>query len=86
MSNLYFQNKVAIITGSSGGIGKATAIKLCEQGASIVLNGRNETRLQATVDEFKALGYKAIGVRGDITSEQDCEKHHDFCYQIFWKN
>lgn len=73
MSNLYFQNKVAIITGSSGGIGKATAIKLCEQGASIVLNGRNETRLQATVDEFKALGYKAIGVRGDITSEQDCE-------------
>ena len=43
-----FQGKVAIITGSSRGIGKAIAIELAKNGASIVLNGRNEQRLQET--------------------------------------
>jgi NAD(P)-dependent dehydrogenase (short-subunit alcohol dehydrogenase family) len=43
-----FQEKVAIITGSSRGIGKAIAIELAKQGAFIVLNGRNEERLKET--------------------------------------
>ena len=37
----HFTGKVAIITGSSRGIGKAVAIALAKEGASIVLNGRN---------------------------------------------
>jgi len=85
MSNLYFQDKVAIITGSSGGIGKATAIKLCEQGACIVLNGRNETKLQTSVNEFIALGYKVIGVSADITSEQDCKLIMNAAIEAFGK-
>ena len=41
-----FQGKVAIITGSSSGIGKTTAIQLAQQGASVVINGRSKDKLE----------------------------------------
>ena len=44
MSNL--KGKVAVITGSSRGIGKSIAIELAKHGAHIVLNGRNQSRLE----------------------------------------
>ena len=50
-----FQGKVAIITGSSRGIGKAIAIELAKNGASIVLNGRNEQRLQETEQIIRSI-------------------------------
>lgn len=45
--------KVALVTGSGGGIGKAIAKKFAEQGACIVLNDINEERLQSTLQEFQ---------------------------------
>ncbi|MFT5821627.1 MAG: short-subunit dehydrogenase [Crocinitomix sp.] len=68
-----FKNKVGIITGSSRGIGKATAIELCQQGAKIVLNGRNQMRLFKTRDELLAMGFEVIALQGDATSMADCE-------------
>ena len=50
-----FQDKVAIITGSSRGIGKAIAIELAKQGAHIVLNGRNQERLKETEDIIREI-------------------------------
>ena len=47
-----FQGKVAIVTGSSRGIGKAIAIELAKNGASIILNGRNIKRLELTKKEL----------------------------------
>mgnify|MGYP005681140067 CR=1 FL=1 len=44
--------KVAIVTGSSRGIGKAIAIELAKKGVSIVLNGRNLSRLEQATDGF----------------------------------
>lgn len=70
----FFKDKVAIITGSGMGIGKATALELAAQGAKVVLNGRNAERLQKAFEELKAKGYDAIAIPCDITSAADCER------------
>lgn len=70
MNNLIFQGKVAIITGSSRGIGKAIAIKLAEKGASIVLNGRNHSRLNDTENEIRKIQPEIISVCCDVSTIQ----------------
>lgn len=47
--------RIALVTGSAGGIGKAIAKKFAEEGASVVLNDINEERLQKTKEEFEQL-------------------------------
>lgn len=69
----FFKDKVAIITGSGMGIGKATALELAAQGAKVVLNGRNAERLQKAFEELKAKGHDVIAIPCDITSAADCE-------------
>lgn len=69
----YFKDKVAVVTGSGMGIGKATALELCKQGAKVVLNGRNPERLQKAYTEFKERGFDVIAVPCDITRTEDCE-------------
>lgn len=63
-----FKGKVVVITGSSRGIGKATAVLFCSLGARVVLNGRNSTVLDACLAEFKSLGYIAEKVCCDIST------------------
>lgn len=62
-----FQGKVAVITGSSRGIGKAVAIALAKQGAAIVLNGRNEERLKSSQEEILAIHDRVIYFCGDVS-------------------
>ena len=58
-----WKNKTVIITGSSIGIGRKVAKQLAEKGANIVLNARNEQRLQSTLNDFKSMGFeKAIAI------------------------
>lgn len=64
-------DKVVLISGSSGGIGYALAKGLGEAGATLVLNGRNETKLNNTVNELNHRGYKAFGYAFDITRSKD---------------
>lgn len=73
MSAKIFQDKVAIITGSSRGIGKATAIELVKNGATVVLNGRNQERLTETENEIKALGGNVLAVCGDVSIPKDAK-------------
>ncbi len=68
MRSQNFTGKVAIITGSSGGIGKAIAFELARRGASIVLNGRNSVRLNSTLKEISLIQSKIISVCCDVSS------------------
>jgi 3-oxoacyl-[acyl-carrier protein] reductase len=66
-------NKVAIVTGSARGIGKAIALKLAEVGADIVVNdipAAAET-LEVTANEIRALKRKALAITADVSSSAD---------------
>jgi NAD(P)-dependent dehydrogenase (short-subunit alcohol dehydrogenase family) len=60
-------DKTALITGATGGIGRATAVLLAEAGADIVVSGRNAERGAATVREIKERGGTARFVAADLT-------------------
>ena len=61
--------KIALVTGSVAGLGKAMAMALARQGATVILNGRYDERLETTKQEFSSLGldaHKACFDTGDI--------------------
>lgn len=68
------KNKIAIITGSAAGIGKAIATQYAEEGAKVVIADFNEELLQTTVHELTTAGHEAIGVKVNVAVEQDIEK------------
>lgn len=59
--------KVALVTGSSRGLGYAIAQGLAQAGATIILNGRNAERLNSTLAEFKDKGYDVHAAQFDVT-------------------
>lgn len=74
-----FENKVALITGSSRGIGKAVALAFAQSGADIVVNhrkpaGSSLTHAQSVCGEIEALGRRAISVSADISSKESVKR------------
>jgi 3-oxoacyl-[acyl-carrier protein] reductase len=75
MSNKTLENKTAVVTGASRGIGRAVAIKLASLGANIVLNYRSSIKsVEEVLAEIKAMGANAVAVQGDISSFAEAEK------------
>jgi meso-butanediol dehydrogenase/(S,S)-butanediol dehydrogenase/diacetyl reductase len=66
-----YTGRVAIVTGAGSGIGEATARRLHQQGASVVLFGRREQKLRAVADD---LGERSLVVRGDVSLADDTRK------------
>src|ERR1044071_5695913 len=73
---LPLEGKIALVTGSSRGIGKSIALHLARDGADIVVTGRDsedsaklQNSIAGTVSEIEALGRQALAVRLDVTDD-----------------
>ena len=74
MKKINLQNKVAIITGSSQGIGKAIAIAFARKGVRVVLNGRNAKKLEKARIELQTLGFEVLAIQADVGIYKECEQ------------
>jgi len=66
--------KVALVTGSSQGLGKILVEGLARNGVKVIINGRNREKAQATVDEFNRKGYDAYLSVFDVTNSGSISK------------
>lgn len=82
----YAAGKVALITGSSRGIGRTLALSLAEQGGSIVVNYKvNEDLAKEVVAGVEERGGKAIAVQADMESPEDIDRLFDAAKEEFGK-
>ena len=70
---MMLENKVALITGASSGIGKESSLLFAKEGAKIVAADINDVEGEKTVSEIENLGGKAIYVHADVSKSSDCE-------------
>jgi 3-oxoacyl-[acyl-carrier protein] reductase len=68
------ENKVALITGSGRGIGRAVALKLASEGAKIVINDLDEVPANEVVAEIQAAGGEAVACAGSVTADDFAER------------
>jgi len=66
-----YVGKVAIVTGSSEGIGFGIAYRLAQEGAHVVVNGRRKEVVQEAVEKIKSAGFVASGVVVDVCKDSD---------------
>jgi NAD(P)-dependent dehydrogenase (short-subunit alcohol dehydrogenase family) len=70
--DLQIKDKLALVTGSTLGIGKAIATKLLQEGAHVIVNGRSQERVDAVTQEFQAIG-TVYGIAADISTAAGAE-------------
>ncbi|MGY1916147.1 SDR family NAD(P)-dependent oxidoreductase [Blastococcus sp. SYSU DS0973] len=66
--------RVAVVTGSSAGIGKAIARRLAVAGASVIVNSRSEERAEACAEEFRAQGLTVTPVAADVAEPEQISR------------
>jgi NAD(P)-dependent dehydrogenase (short-subunit alcohol dehydrogenase family) len=64
------EGKVALVTGASSGIGRATAIELARRGAKVIASARRGAEIETLVAEIKSEGFEATAVVADVNVEQ----------------
>ncbi|WP_028775432.1 SDR family NAD(P)-dependent oxidoreductase [Shimazuella kribbensis] len=67
-------DKVAIITGAGGGMGKADALLFAKEGAKVVITDIQLDKVEEVVDEIKEAGGEALGFHHDVSSEEEWKK------------
>lgn len=77
------QGKVALITGASSGIGRATAKLFAHKGAQVVIGARRNIELETLVSEIRTKGGQAIAVCGDVRDEDFSRSLVDTALQEF---
>ncbi|MFC5451211.1 SDR family NAD(P)-dependent oxidoreductase [Paenibacillus aestuarii] len=78
------ENKVVVITGATQGIGKGIALMCAEEGATVIVNGKNETDGVAVVRHIEEqYGTEAMFVQADISSEAACAQLIDSAVRRF---
>lgn len=77
------QDKVAVITGSSMGIGRAIAERFGREGAKIVVNSRDRARAQEAERELRSQGIQAVAAVGDVSRMEDAQRIAETAVQAF---
>jgi NAD(P)-dependent dehydrogenase (short-subunit alcohol dehydrogenase family) len=80
---MILQDKVALVTGGTSGIGRATAIAYAQQQAKVVVVGRRTDEGEETVQLIKEAGGEAIFVQADVTKEADVQAMVDKTVGVF---
>ncbi len=70
---MHLTDRVAVVTGSSKGIGRAIALEFGRHGAKVVVSGRNQERTEQVCRDIQSTGGTAIAVIGDVANMQDAE-------------
>ena len=73
----------AIVTGGGRGYGKSIALRFASEGVAVTITSRTQDELDLTVNEIKAAGGRALGVRGDVTRPEDVARVVDLSNQQF---
>jgi A-factor type gamma-butyrolactone 1'-reductase (1S-forming) len=82
-SNREFSGRVALITGGTGGIGAATARRIAELGAHLVITGRRRSKGRLLVDEIKRNGGSAEFIQADLTRTKQVRRIVPFTVETF---
>ena len=77
------QDKSCVVTGAGSGIGKATALRLAEEGGKVVVSDINFESAQKVADEIKKTGGVAIAHKTDVSDFQQCEDLIETCVRIW---
>jgi NAD(P)-dependent dehydrogenase (short-subunit alcohol dehydrogenase family) len=75
--DLKLTGKRALVTGSSSGIGEGIALRLAEEGATVIVHGRNEARTEAVAERIRSAGGSAETATGDLTDAAATEAFLD---------
>jgi NAD(P)-dependent dehydrogenase (short-subunit alcohol dehydrogenase family) len=76
-------DKVALITGGTSGMGRATAVLFAQEGARVAITGRNEARGREVVAEIEQAGGTAIFIRSDVRFAEECRRAVEETLQAF---
>src|SRR5215471_19722259 len=83
ISLMRLADKVALITGGTSGIGKATAELFAKEGAKVVITGRNEQRGQTVADEIAKDNARTLFIATDVSRAADCRRAIDQTIEKF---
>ena len=77
------EDKIAVVTGASKGIGKAIALALAHEGASVLVTARTTQAIEALADQIGQMGREAVAVTADLSVERDIARIADGALKRF---